>query len=149
VALEPDQEGGGEDLARPVDLVVGAGEDLELAVDRLRLVHDPLALSEHVLQRIHEPKADASLAEELAHERGRLRQLGDDDGEVDVGGLLVAVGVAGLLLAGVEAEAAVEPAGEDPVEALLGIPFVTLAQQRVIGGRRVLPSIRVSPRPSE
>ena len=53
---------------------------------------------------------------------------------MDVGGLAVAVGVARRVLVCVEAEAAVEAAREDAVEALLGVALVAPHQQR--GDRR-------------
>ena len=61
-------------------------------------------------------------------------QLGHRDRVVDVGRLAVAVGIAGGVFVGVEAEAPVHATGEDAVETLLGVALVALLQQR--GHRR-------------
>ena len=66
LVAEPVDEGGREELAQPVGVLVAAGEDLARWSSALALELDALARAEGVLGRVEEAKADPALAVELA-----------------------------------------------------------------------------------
>ena len=89
---QPDDEGGGEELAQPVEVLALAGEDLVALVERLALQLDPLfRAAEDVLELLQGVQAELALAVELGDVGGALGDLDQADRVVVVVGLAVAL----------------------------------------------------------
>src|SRR6478672_10241182 len=85
---EPDDEGGGEELAQPVGVLALAGKYLVLLVESLALQLDPFfGAAEDVLEPLQGAKAELLLAEELGDALGALGNRDQADREAVVLGL--------------------------------------------------------------
>ena len=147
---QPDDEGGGEELAQPVRVLALAGEDLVALVERLALELDPLfGAAEDVLELLQGAQARLALAVELGDEARALGHLDEADGVAVVVGLAVALAVRRLFLVGIESEQALDAVVERAFERPLRVAVVALAQQRrrfrqpapLIDGQPVLLSV--------
>src|ERR1700709_2335085 len=128
---QPDDKGGGEELAQVARVLALAGEDLVLLVQDLALQLDPLlGTAEDILELLQRPQAELALAVELGHSRDRLGDRDQADRVAVVVGIGVAVAVARLFLVGIEGEDAFDFLAEGAGEGALGVAVVAFAQQR-------------------